>query len=357
MKKHDSNTLDTLIQASNLILNNQAEEANQLLDQINPQDDIAKLCKQSLRERNTQVTPLYLRDQGKEDKQINVFDLVLKAVPPVQALSQTALEIMKNLYDTGVPSFTHLNIGIGKGHLEVKMLQQLASSYHEKPDYIKIIGIDIDKESLEEAGRHIKKAAQDLFPLTTVLEYIPICGFAEKLDQSVWNSIKNHGTELLGAVSAFTLHHLPTANDRSTVLHKISGCDPHLFLLIEPDVNHYSPDLTERLVNCYNLFGTIFKLVDKQKLEEREARAIKYKFFGREINDILGNQEDKRTEKHEKADIWAERLIDAGFNLHKFAKSLDHPSMSMVYEKENRFVTTEFEGIPMVAIMMASRQV
>jgi hypothetical protein len=357
MKKNDPSSLDTLIQASFLILNNQTDAANQLLDQIDPQDDISKLCKQSLRERNTLATPLYLRDQGKEDKQINVFDLVLKAVPPVQALSQTALDIMKNLYDTGVPSFTHLNVGIGKGHLEVKMLQQLASSYHKKPDYIKIIGIDIDKESLEEAGKNIRKAAQDLFPLTTVLEYIPICGFAEKLDQNIWNSIKNHGTELLGAVSAFTLHHLPTIADRNIVLNKIASCDPHLFLLIEPDVNHYSSDLTERLVNCYNLFGTIFKLVDKQKLEHREARAIKYKFFGREINDILGNQEDKRTEKHEKADVWAERLINAGFSLHKFAKSLDHPIMNIVYEKDDRFVTTEFEGTPMVAIMMASRQV
>lgn len=357
MKKNDPNYLDALIQASYLIANNQTEEAHTLLDNIDPQDDISKLCKQSLRERNTLAIPLYLRDQGKEDKQINVFDLVLKAVPPVQALSQTALEIMKNQYDTGVPSFTHLNVGIGKGYLEVKMLQQLASSYNRKPDYIKIIGIDIDKESLEEAGRNIKKAAQDLFPMTTVLEYIPICGFAEKLDQHIWSGIKNHGTELLGAVSAFTLHHLPTVADRNNVLKKIASCDPHLFLLIEPDVDHYSPILAERLVSCYNLFGTIFKLVDKQKLEDREARAIKYKFFGREINDILGNQEDKRTEKHEKADIWAGRLIEAGFSLHKFAKSLDHPTMNIVYEKENRFLTTEFEGTPMVAIMMASRQV
>jgi hypothetical protein len=357
MEKNNQSYLDTLIHATYLISNNQTDEANKLLDQIEPPDDISKLCKQSLRERNTQITPLYLRDQGKEDKQINVFDLVLKAVPPVQALSQTALDIMKNLYDTGVPTFSHLNVGIGKGHLEVKMLQQLASSYNRKPDYIKIIGIDIDRESLEEAGRNIRKAAQDLFPMTTVLEYIPICGFAEKLDQSIWSSIKNHGTELLGAVSAFTLHHLPTVADRTTVLEKIASCDPYLFLLIEPDVNHYSPNLTERLMNCYNLFGTIFKLVDKQKLEEREARAIKYKFFGREINDILGNLEDKRTEKHEKADVWAERLIDAGFNLHQFAKSLDHPTMSIVYEKDERFVTTEFEGTRMVAIMMASCQV
>ncbi len=148
-----------------------------------------------------------------------------------------------------------------------------------------------------------------------------------------------------------------TVEDRKTVLNRIASCDPYMFLLIEPDVNHYSPDLTERLVNCYNLFGTIFKLVDKQKLEEREARAIKYKFFGREINDILGNMENKRTEKHEKATVWAERLIDAGFNLHRLTDRLDHPTMNIVYEKQSRFVTTEFEGTPMVAIMMASRQV
>jgi hypothetical protein len=324
---------------------------------LNPKDDITKLCIESLKERNTLATPLYLRDQGKEDKQINVFDLVLKAVPPVQALSQTALEIMKNLYDTGVPSFTHLNVGIGKGHLEVKMLQQLASSYNRMPDRIKIIGIDIDQDSLEEAGRHIKKTVYNLFPSTTKLEYIPICAFAEKIDKKVWNKIKNHDTELLGAVSAFTLHHIPTIEKRNLVLERIASCEPYLFLLLEPDVDHFTNDLTQRLVNCYNLFGTIFKLIDKQGLNEQEARAIKYKFFGREINDILSNAEDKRTEKHEKADVWAERLKKAGFNLHKFAKSLEHPALELNYEKESRFVTTEFEGIPMVAIMMASCQV
>jgi hypothetical protein len=357
MKQIDSKYLQALVEASNLINLGKNLEANGLLDALIPDDDITRLCVQSLRERNSLATPLYLRDQGKDDKQINVFDLVLKAVPPVQALSQTALDIMKNLYDTGVPSFTHLNVGIGKGHLEVKMLQQLASSYNRKPDLIKIIGIDIDQESLEEAGRNIRKTVYNLFPNTTKIEYIPICAFAEKIDQSVWDTIKNHQTELLGAVSAFTLHHLPTVENRNHVLQCIASCEPYLFLLIEPDVNHFTANLTERLVNCYNLFGTIFKLVDKQGLNEQEAKAIKYKFFGREINDILGNDETQRTEKHEKADIWAKRLIDAGFNLHKFARKLDHPSLKLKYEKDYKFVTTEFEGTPMVAIMMASCQV
>lgn len=357
MQQLNSTYLKALVEASHLISMGKDMEANGLLDTLTPSDDISRLCVQSLRERNSLATPLYLRDQGKDDKQINVFDLVLKAVPPVQALSQTALDIMKNLYDTGVPSFTHLNIGIGKGHLEVKMLQQLASSYNRKPDLIKIIGVDIDEESLEEAGRNITKTVYNLFPSTTKIEYTPICAFAEKIDQHVWDQIKNHQTELLGAVSAFTLHHLPTIENRNHVLQRIASCEPYLFLLIEPDVNHFTNNLSERLVNCYNLFGTIFKLVDQQGLNEQEKRAIKYKFFGREINDILGNIEAQRSEKHEKADVWAERLLKAGFNLHKLANRLDHPSLNMVYEKDARFVTTEYEGTPMVAIMMASCQV
>ncbi len=363
-----STHLQTLTLAGKLISDNKTEEACVLLDELLGQsecDDITRLCAMALRERSQTDLPMYLRDLEEEDKQINVFDLVLQSVPPVQVVSYTALNTMIELYSSGVSSFTHLNIGIGKGRFEMKMLQELSKlSPEQMPRLIKIIGIDIDTASLRETGEAIQHLANTLFPATTKIEYTPVFAFAEAITPGTWAEIQNHDTDLLGVVSAFTLHHIPTLELRQEVLQKIAACDPTLFMLLEPDVDHFTPDLSERLVNCWNLFGTIFKLVDQNGLQEKEAKAIKYKFFGREIEDILGNEEDKRSEKHEEADVWAGRLKTAGFNLHHLVRyregaaviPQDTQTLKVSHNAEQKFTTTEYEGIPMVAMFTASRQ-
>jgi hypothetical protein len=92
-------------------------------------------------------------------------------------------------------------------------------------------------------------------------------------------------------------------------------------------------------------------------LHEREAAAIKYTFFGREIKDILSHDEGKRSEKHERATSWARRIKDAGFNLYRLVDDPKHPSLSMNYADDQAFATTEYNGVPIVAIMTASKQV
>ena len=359
--------LEQLVLASDLIMNNREDEANilleALLETLSPEDDITKLCASALKERNKVAVPMYLRDLNEEDKQINVFDLILQAVPSVEVTTSTALNTMLNLYSSGITSFTHLNIGIGKGRFEMGLLQQLAQLDQDKiPRYIRIVGIDIDNASLRETGEEIQRIADELLPNTTI-EYVPIFAFAEAINHNTWERIREHSTDVLGVVSAFTLHHIPTQEQRQTVINRIAACDPHLFMLIEPDSNHFTPNLTERLINCWRLFGTIFKLVDQQGLKPQEAKAIKYTFFGREIEDILGNEEAKRSEKHEQATAWVERVNQSGLSLlnlpkHYFAENiLAHDKFQMLSPNtEQKFVTTRYENVPMVALFTASGQ-
>ncbi len=357
--------LQQLISALTLLNDQKTPQAvhalDDLLDQLPSNDAINRICAKSLRERSKQEMPMYLRDLNTDDKQINVFDMVLQAVPPVQVVGSMALQKMLQLYGKGITSFTHLNIGVGKGRFEFKLLKELSKISPDKmPKFIRIIGIDIDNASLRETGDGIKRIASDLFPPTTKIEYIPIFAFAEAITPNVWETIQAHNTEILGVVSAFTLHHIPTSEQRQEVINKIATCQPDSFTLLEPDVNHFTSNINERLVNCWNLFGTIFKLVDASGVSKEVGDAIKYKFFGREIEDILGNDEDKRSEKHEEAAVWVQRLKKAGFRLkHLPVDGIrvhdQDTDMEVIVNDQQGYVTTAFENVPLVAIFSADK--
>ncbi len=358
--------LAVLTTAGELIANSETAQANSLLDgllaTLDPQDDITQLCATALRHRNQTHLPMYRRDLEEDDKQINVFDLVLRSVSPVRLVSTAALRIMTEKYSTGVDSFTHLNIGIGKGHFEMALLQELAQLSADKmPKLIKIIGIDIDNESLRETGEAIEQIAHTQFPASTVIEYTPIFAFAEAITEETWQAIRDHGTDLLGVMSAFTLHHIPTQEQRQSVINRISESSPGIFVLLEPDVDHFNPNLAERVANCWRHFGKVFSIIDQSNLSRAEARAIKYKFFGREIEDILSNEEGQRSEKHEPAQRWANRLEQANFSMNSLvaAEGLgslpSEAELDIAHNIRHKYITTRYQSVPMVAIFTASR--
>ena len=358
--------LEVLATAGQLIANSQPEQAHALLDQLlahlDLDDDITKLCALALRYRNKTDIPMYLRDLEEEDKQINVFDLVLQSVPPVRVVSGAALRTMKELYGSGITSFTHLNVGIGKGRFEAALLQEIAQLPADKvPKYIKIIGIDIDNDSLRETGEAIQHLADTLFPETVTIEYTPIFAFAEAITSETWDAIRQHDTDVLGVISAFTLHHIPTQDQRQEVINQIAHCDPTLFVLLEPDVDHFTPQLAERVTNCWNHFGRVFKLVDQRCPSPAAAKAVKYKFFGREVEDILSNVESQRSEKHEPSQRWADRLEKADFTMHRLVhpKSLqiliEDDDLEIAHNIKQKYFSTRYQGVPMVAMLTASR--
>ena len=192
--------VEVLATASQLITDSNTEQAHKLLDELldnlDPQDDITKLCAMALRYRNKTEIPMYRRDLEEDDKQINVFDLVLQCVPPVRVVTMSALQVMKDLYASGVSSFTHVNIGIGKGRFEIQLLKELAQLDQAKQlKHIKIVGIDIDNDSLRETGEAIQHIADTLFSEEVRIEYTPIFAFAESITADTWQAIREHDTD------------------------------------------------------------------------------------------------------------------------------------------------------------------
>lgn len=343
-----------LLEAADAIMNGQDELASVILGSFEPEDDITRICSHALLGQKKGADHIYLKGLTDKDKQINVFDLVLRNIDSVRVATGTGFNMMRDFYSQGQRSFTHFNIGIGKGHFEVQLIKALAEGESVLPSLIKIVGLDIDEYSLKEAGENISQAALQYLPSDVKVEYTSICAFAEQVPEEMWKQLQEHGTDSLGVISAFTLHHLSAARDRHKVLSSIAACQPGVFLQIEPDVNHFTSDLRDRLVNCWTHFGTLFKLIDQKGLQEVEAYALKYLFFKREIEDILGNDESSRFEKHEDAPSWTERCKRAGFHLIDIPYQVSEEITGFTYHYGKGHIRMTYEEVPMVAVIMAT---
>ena len=343
-----------LLQAADAIMLNKEAEAAAVLSDFEPSDDISRVCAQALLGRKKEADHIYLSNLADKNKQINVFDLVLRNVDTVRITTGAALSMMHDFYSKGQGSVTHFNIGIGKGHFEVQLIKSLGENKHAQPDHIKIIGLDIDEESLREAGENISVAARKYLPAHVVVEYYSICAFAEKMSDKVWAQVQQHGTDSLGVISAFTLHHLSSSDDRQQVLEKVASCKAGIFLQVEPDVNDFTPILRDRLVNCWNVFGATYRLIDQRCANEAEADALKYVFFKREIEDILGNDESARFEKHEEITSWAKRCAEAGFNLVDIPYKIEEEIPGVAYQYGKGYIRMTYEGVPTVGIIVAT---
>ena len=236
-----------LLEAADAIMLNRKEEAAAILSNFEPSDDISRVCAEALLGSKKESDHIYLANIQDKDKQINVFDLVLRNVDTVRVNTAAAFHMIHNFYSEGQQSITHFNIGIGKGHFEVQLIKALAGNVDVLPTCIKIIGLDIDEYSLREAGKNIAEAANKYLPAHVRVEYTSICAFAEKISDDVWAQIREHGTDSLGVVSAFTLHHISSGEDRQQVLSNIAKCRPGVFLQVEPDVNDFTPALLAHL--------------------------------------------------------------------------------------------------------------
>jgi len=344
----------SLIQASIYISNNQFDKAKEILMKFEPESIISDICKRVMLHPNETTDHLFLEYKFDEQKQINMFDTILRSVPCVTETSKLSMKIMKDFYLQAPHSFTHINIGIGKGHFEKQLLTELAKERSGKPyERIKIIGLDIDQSSLKETEQNIKEV-NALFDKNTIIEYISICEFAEKLSCNFWIDITKDKTDLTGVTSAFTFHHLQTIESRKKVLQCLTQSRPQLFTLIEPDSDHFTSYLPYRLINCWNLFGTIFEMADIAKLSKAEEYAIKYIFFGREIENILSTFEEQRFEKHDTSTHWLTQLKESGYTMVDKHKYAHRNSLLNFKNQEKGLLTAEYNNVPLVSVFTAT---
>ncbi len=239
-----------------------------------------------------------------ETPQIELFRILIEQFPFVKysqlIVNQAILDLMEKHSEVVL-----MDIGIGQGVQMMHLLEKAAQMPHLKS--VKIIGIEPFADALSAAEQTIMDFAQHA-PFQ--IEFQGICEFAELV---AYEKLATPGIPLIVNAS-LALHHIQSRHDRKRTLSRIRSLRPDGFFLIEPNVDHMEPDMYRRYENCYSHYYHLFCVIDQLEISLADRNALKL-FFGREIQDVLGNEERHRFERHEPASSWLRQLRETGFTI------------------------------------------
>lgn len=249
-----------------------------------------------------------------EMPQIHLFNLLGRAVPFVGMATQLAnCALMRAIAGQSRP--TVIDVGIGTGRQIGVLLESLAAA-ERLPRLLTVIGIEPSAWALDEARQHIAQTAERL---GAEVDFRGVVASAEELSAGEWHQIRQACASRPVVNASFALHHIADdedgADQRGQVLRHLRALNPLMLVLAEPDVDHLERGFYRRFSNCMDHFGAVFRTLDRLPLTQADRNALKVGFFGREIADILGSPESQRSERHESAAQWLERLHAAGFEL------------------------------------------
>lgn len=243
-----------------------------------------------------------------EIPQIQLFDILIREFPFVKAGHDYANSVILNVLE-GKKSATILDVGIGQGTQIQKLIGSLADNH--SLEYLKIIGVEPFGNALKIAETSINEALRKM-PFKA--DFVGVEAFIEKMSgDDLINAI---GSDLPNLIinESLALHHIQTLDDRNQVIQMLRRLNPTVFVLTEPNVDHYEPDFYRRFQNCYRHFRHVFQVIDELGIDNGDKNALKL-FFGREIEDIIGKDNPERFEKHEPAFRWIEKLKNNGFTI------------------------------------------
>lgn len=309
---------------------------------------------QRLEARTAAQANLYLRRY--ERSQIELFNLLGRALPFVGLATTVCNQALAQACH-GARSAVLIDVGIGTGR---QMLHLLPTLVGQGLRELTLIGIEPAEDALHAAQTQLEAAGREL---GLALRVVPVLGSVEALDEAQWALVRGicAGTSPLINAS-FALHHVDDdaqgRDRRQQVLQRLHGLDPAVLVLAEPDVDHLEAALYPRFRNCFAHFSAVFDTLDRLELAQDERDALKVGFFGREIADILGQPEGRRSERHESAAQWLRRLADAGFDVSvdEAITAVATPRGPVRLRRRTYHCSLEAGGEPVVALFCARPQ-
>lgn len=311
----------------------------------------ASAMAERLTDANVETANLYLRRF--EVPQIELFNLLGRHVPMVHLATRIANDVLARAIQ-GEAHPTLIDVGIGTGRQFAALLDDLAAA-GTLPRAMTVVGIEPGADALAQA-RHSLQAQAARLGLN--LTFHGFAAAAEALDDAAWQQIATVGGASPAINAAFALHHIADdgqgRDQRNAVLRRLRALQPKCLVLAEPDVDHLEPRFFQRFRNCFAHFGGVFRVLDALPLQQAERDALKVGFFGREIADILATPESLRSERHECAAAWFQRLAATGFAVRPAGVPLGasgHPAV--VAELRGLRVALSTGNEPLVSIFVA----
>lgn len=291
---------------------------------------------------------MYLRAYGVP--QADLFALLISELPFVY-LSHPIANRTIGRFLAQKDEATLLDIGIGKAWQEVHLAEYLAK--HDMfPRKLHIVGIEPHPDSLNEAEENLGATAERL---NLDITFHPIQKMLEEFDEHDWANLDRYASNLV-VNAAFAFHHIRDVGEhagmRDEILSRLFRLNPAAFVLTEPDSDHHTTDLRQRFRNAWKHYNLVFDYLDGlDSVSDTDTNLIKIHFFGREIEDILGNSEENRSERHECTPSWIARAHRAGFQTSGDFPFLDQFSAPEIdIEAKDGFVSLGYKGATVVAI-------
>lgn len=295
-----------------------------------------------------------------ETSQIDLFSLLPRAYPHVPQSHGIANQFLAHALREA-PSAALLDVGAGKGAQAAALLRALAAE-PGRLKRLRVVALDASGQNLSEATAALRGLMPDL---PFAVEVLPLRAMIERCEAPQLQATLGHA-DVVAINAAYTLHHTTHApNDpeqRTAVLRRLAALRPRVFTLIEPSANHDTEQLPRRVHSCWEHFGTVFDLIDRSDASPIEKFAIKEKFFGREIRDILGTSDTFRSERHEPYESWLLRLTKAGLRPYAPEALGTHawPGLGITLPEycsvsvRDGLVRLGYRGVPLIAVFAYS---
>ena len=306
--------------------------------------------KLKLLNKNSNSIHIYLNKN--EIPQIELFDILVNKMPFVffshLLCNKAILKLIENKKEVVI-----VDAGIGRGVQMVGLLKMINNIKSIKK--VTLIGIDGFTDSIiycTNLFNNVKKELNYTFnfePIVSMLEDIQITDINNKIPLNA---------EIVIVNNSFSIHHFKQKEQRKhyfKILYEIPNV--HIFLT-EPSSNHFTSNWQERTKNAFEHYSYVFNTIEQLDITENEKMGLK-KFFKREIDDIVGNEENERVEKIELADNWIAYIEDARFTLQPiFDENIDCTLNEILYTKRenNKYVSLDYQTYPVINLFYGTKK-
>jgi hypothetical protein len=272
-----------------------------------------------------------------EIPQIRLFELLIQQFP----LANLSQHCTNTLLIDALAQHTHpvlMDIGIGTGFQVANIIEGLSKKVGVAVQHLTIIGIEPFADAVATAHGNIKRVSTNA-PFTVNL--VMKVAFIEQFSLADLQQLLplNHDGVYVNA--SFALHHIQQKSQRKTVFEILKALDVKAFVLSEPNSDHYEHIYPKRFQNCVHHYGILFQIIDTLPIIATEKAALKL-FFSREIDDVLGNSESVRVEKHYAIEQWVELFAKTGFQLQKRPAHFEYTQLNSTHlqiDLPNRYAT------------------
>lgn len=300
--------------------------------------------------KNANNIHIYLNKN--EIPQIELFDILVNKMPFVffshLLCNKAIIKLVENKKEVVI-----VDAGIGRGVQIIGLLKMI--NHIKTIQKITLIGIDGFKDSIVYCTSLFNNLKKEL---NYTLDFIPIVSMLEDIQYSDINNNIPLNSEIVIINNSFCIHHFKQREQRIDYFKMLYKLPNAHIILAEPSSNHFTTNWQERTKNAFEHYSYVFTTIEQLDITDNEKLGLK-KFFKREIDDIVGNEEKMRVEKIELADNWIAYIEAAGFSLqHIFEENIDCKLNEILYKKRenNKYVSLDYQNYPVINLFYGAKK-